>query len=200
MKLLFVDCCISQRKEGSRTADLCRAFLRAASEADPGLQTERVDLTKMNLTPFTVPMLDERDELFRAGRFDHEIYALARQFRAADGIVVGAPFWDLSFPAQLRIYLEHISANGVTYYYDEEGPHGNCRAGQLVYLTSGGDFERAGSIGVEYWRQLCTMFGIRQYDSVFAGGLDAVPEKTKEFMDEACEKAAALGRKLAGKD
>lgn len=194
MNILFVDCCISQRGEASRTARLCRAFLEATgSEAS----ITRLELSSLPLAPFTAPMLDARDALFRAGRFDDETFALARQFRDADGIVVGAPFWDLSFPAQLRIYLEHISANGVTYYYDEKGPHGNCRARYLAYLSTGGDFERAGSLGVEYWRQLCGMYGIGEFRHVFAGGLDADPAHAEALLAEACEKAAALAVSLA---
>ena len=195
MKILYIDCCISQRGEASSTARLCGAFL-AAAEKTAGVRTERLDLGGLRLEPFTVPMLNARDGLFQAGRFDDETYALARQFRDADGIVVGAPFWDLSFPAQLRIYLEHVSANGVTYYYDERGPHGNCRARWLTYLTSGGDFEHAGSLGVEYWRQLCGMYGIGQYRSVFAGGLDADPARAETLLAEACEKAGALAEEL----
>ena len=35
MKLLFVDCCISQRGEGSRTKKLADAFLTAFREKNP---------------------------------------------------------------------------------------------------------------------------------------------------------------------
>ena len=38
------------------------------------------------------------------------------------------------------------------------------------------------------------MFGIPRFDYVFAGGLDVDPAKVPEIMDEACEKARALGR------
>ena len=197
MKLLFVDCCISQRGEESRTARLCRAFLDALAKKGGGLEVERLDLRRAKLRPFTVAMLDARDALFRARAFDDEAYALARQFRDADGIVVGAPFWDLSFPAQLRIYLEHVSANGIAYYYDERGPHGNCKARWLVYLTTGGAPELAGSLGVEYWRQLCAMFGIKEYHSLFAGGLDIDPTLADKIVSGTCEKATALAAALS---
>lgn len=196
MKLLFVDCCISQRGEEGRTGRLCRAFLRAAKNADTALQVEHLDLTKTVLKPFTVSMLNERDALLKAGTFEDSRYSLARQFRDADGILVGAPFWDLSFPAQLRIYIEHISANGVTYYYDADGPHGSCRAGWLAYLSSGGDFEREGSIGTEYWKQLSGMFGIAHYHSIFAGGLDAVPGRAEAILADSCKEAEQLAETL----
>lgn len=195
MKLLYVDCCISQRGTHSRTAQLCRAFLTGA-QAGGTVQTEHLDLKNQTLAPFTAAMLDARDARFAARSWDDPLYALARQFRDAEGILVGAPFWDLSFPAQLRIYLEHISANGITYFYDETGPHGSCKAQWLVYLTSGGDFEHADSLGVAYWRQLCGMYGIPRFHSLFAGGLDADPAQAAAILAQTCEKAAVLGRSL----
>jgi FMN-dependent NADH-azoreductase len=193
MKLLFVDCCLSQRGESSRTRKLCLAFLQGFAESHPADIVERLDLTALPLSPFNVQMLNERDALADANRFAAPQFALARQFCAADRILVGAPFWDLSFPAQLRIYIEHISVNGLAYCYDAQGPHGTCRAARLAYLTSGGDFEHSESLGILYWRQLCAMYGIPQFDSVFAGGLDAAPGRASKLLTSACAQARALG-------
>ena len=137
-----------------------------------------------------------RDALAAENAFDAPVYALARQFRAADAVAVAAPFWDLSYPAALRTYIEYISANGLTYHYDEAGCHGDCGAKHLVYLTSGGDVEREDSAGVLHWRQLSDMFGIPQFDYVFAGGLDARPETAEETLTAACRLAAALAETL----
>ena len=194
MKLLFVDCCISQRGPESRTRALAEAYLTAFREAHPDWEVETVTQeTLLALRPFSADMLDQRDALASVGAFDAPVFDLARQFRGADRIVVAAPFWDLSFPAALRTYIEYISANGLTYHYDETGCHGDCRAERLVYLTSGGDFEREDSVGVVYWRQLAAMFGIPRFDYVFAGGLDAAPEQAAELLAGAC----ALAEKLA---
>ena len=57
----------------------------------------------------------------------------------ADIIVIAAPYWDLSFPAQLKDYIERVNAVGVTFDYDQEGiPYGLCRAKKLVYITTAG--------------------------------------------------------------
>ncbi len=194
MKLLFIDGCISQRGPESRTRRLAEAFLAAFRETHPGAEAETVRLEGLNLAPFTPAALDERDALAYAGAFDAPVFGLARQFRQADRIVAAAPFWDLSFPAAMRIYIEHISACGLTYHYEPDGCHGDCRAARLAYLTSGGDFERAESLGVLYWRQLCAMFGIPRFDYVFAGGLDAEPGRAAEIMEAAEEAARRLGR------
>ena len=193
MKLLFVNCCISQRFEASRTLALARAFL----EAVPAAEVEEVTPEQMlALKPFDVAMLNARDELQRAGKFDDPTYDLARQFCAADAIVVAAPYWDMAYPTALRTYIEHISANGVAYHYDQFGPHGDAKATRLVYLTSGGDFEHEDSVGVVHWRQLCGQFGIEQFDYVFAGGLDIDPAKTPELLEGACEVARQIAKTL----
>ena len=195
MKLLFVDCCISQRGKNSRTRRLADAFLAAFREKWPGADVETVTPeTLLALRPFDAEMLNERDALASVGAWDAPVFDLARQFRAADAIVAAAPFWDMSFPAALRTYIEYISANGLTYHYDENGCHGDCKARRLVYLTSGGDVERENSVGVVYWRQLAGMFGIPRFDYVFAGGLDALPDQAPELL----ESARALAERLAG--
>lgn len=194
MKLLFVDCCISQRGADSRTRALADAFLETFQAAHPDAEIGTVPPEALlALKPFEPEMLNDRDALAGVGAFDAPVFDLARQFRAADRIVVAAPFWDLSFPAALRAYIEYISANGLTYHYEEDGCHGDCRAERLVYLTSGGDFEREDSLGVLYWRQLAAMFGIGRFDYVFAGGLDIDPAKAPELLDAAC----GLARRLA---
>ena len=193
MKLLIVDCCISQRGEASRTRRLLRAYVESFCRSHPDVETETVTPeTLLSLKPFDPAMLDERDALASVQAWDAPVYDLARQFRAADAVVVAAPFWDLSFPAALRTYIEYISANGLTYHYESDGCHGDCRARQLVYLTTGGDVEREDSLGALYWRQLCAMFDIGRFDYVFGGGLDLDPARTEELVASACELAARL--------
>ena len=194
MKLLFIDGCVSQRGPASRTRALAEAFLSAFQESHPGAEVETVTLEALDLKPFLPAALNQRDELASVGAFGAPVFDLARQFQAADKIVAAAPFWDMSFPAVMRIYIEHISANGLCYHYEADGCHGDCRADRLAYLTTGGDFERPESLGVLYWKQLSRMFGIPRFDYVFAGGLDVDPAKAPELLEAACEQARTLGR------
>ena len=98
MKLLFVDCCISQRGENSRTAALAEAYLEGFRSAHPDAQVETVTPeTLLNLRPFDVPALNEREALASVGAWDAPVFDLAWQFRRADRIVVAAPFWELSY-------------------------------------------------------------------------------------------------------
>ena len=194
MKLLFIDGCVSQRGPASRTRALAEAFLSAFQESHPGAEVETVTLEALDLKPFLPAALNQRDELASVGAFGAPVFDLARQFQAADKIVAAAPFWDMSFPAVMRTYIEYISANGLCYHYEAGGCHGDCRADRLAYLTTGGDFERPESLGVLYWKQLSRMFGIPRFDYVFAGGLDVDPAKAPELLEAACEQARTLGR------
>ncbi len=197
MNLLFVDSCISQRGPASRTAALASAFLKTVRARHPDWTVETVSQeTLLALKPFSTAALDAREALARVGRFDAPEFDLARQFQSADGIVVAAPYWDLSYPAALRTYIEHISVVGLTYHYEADGCHGDCRAGRLVYLTTGGDFEQADSVGVLHWRQLCALFGIPRFDAVFAGGLDAAPDRTEELLAAGCARARQLAEEF----
>ena len=49
-----------------------------------------------------------------------------------DIIVIGAPFWDLSFPAILKIFIENIYVTGLVTKFGENGkPVGLCKAKKL---------------------------------------------------------------------
>ncbi len=167
--ILFINACV--RKE-SRTKRLCDSVLPLISGKD-GNVTELV-LEKEKILPLDSERLALRDDLARKGDFDHGLFGYARQFAAADGIVIAAPFWDLSYPALLKIYLENISCAGVTFRYGENGaPVGLCRAKHLFYVTTaGGAYDP--SCGFGNIAALCrSMFGIPEVYEYFADMLDA---------------------------
>ena len=72
MKLLFVNCCISQRGTGSRTHALAEAFLTAFLASHPGLETEEVTpettITSRSTIhrAFRAPLLMWKLDLFQA--------------------------------------------------------------------------------------------------------------------------------------
>ena len=96
MGLLFIDSCISQRGENSRTLRLARAFLEEYRKAHPDDEVTVTRVGNLGLKPLTPADLDARDALARAGDFSGPVFRLARDVQAADKIVVAAPFWDLS--------------------------------------------------------------------------------------------------------
>lgn len=196
-RLLFVDACV--RGERSRTLKLARRFLEAYRRANPEDEIVERDLMEERLEPQYPEVLAERDALWEAGRLEEPMFAPARQFAAADKIVLAAPFWDLSYPAILKIYLERISVTNITFGYDESGRSvGLCRAEKLLFITTrGGDFSRPETSWMEsgagHIRALCAMYGIPSFQLLCAEGLDDVRNDKDALMARALDRAAALG-------
>ncbi|MBR5229499.1 MAG: NAD(P)H-dependent oxidoreductase, partial [Firmicutes bacterium] len=102
----------------------------------------------------------------------------------------GAPYWDLSFPAKLKIYLERCSVDKLTFIYDENGvPHGQCRANALTYITTAGGYIGDMNFGFDYVKSLCSvLFGIKNFYFAGADGIDIVGVNVDARMEEAKRK------------
>ena len=175
--MLVIDCCI--RGDASATRRYYKAYLdRFRKNAD----IETVELSCLDIQSFTVETLERRDLLAGAGQFDNEMFALARQFRDADEILIAAPFWDLSFPSLLKVYLEHICVSGLTFGYEETGCVGYCRAERLLYFSTCGGFAGDRHLGFEYIKSLAGMLGITECTAFTAEGLDIDPEKREAVL------------------
>lgn len=185
MATLFVNACL--RGEESRTLALCKEYLAGKEDV------EEVNLAEMGLAPFSAADADYRSDQQHAGNFDDPIFALARQFAAADEIVVGAPYWDLSFPAALKVYIEHVCACGVTFHYSPEGETiGDCNASRLVYIASCGGFVEGANYGYEYVCGIAKMLGIPETRFAAAEGLDIIGMDIDAQMDKARAEIAKL--------
>ena len=163
---LFINACV---RSGSRTKRL----------ADRVLSKEDGPVTELRLSEIAFEPTDEayllrRDRMIAENRLDDPMFDLARQFASADRIVIAAPYWDLSFPAALKQYLEKISVTSVTFAYSPEGvPRGLCRAGELIYVTSAGGNYAPDAFGFGYVKALAeNYYGIRRVRLVQALGLD----------------------------
>ena len=195
--LLFINACV--RGERSRTLKLARRFLAGYQKAHPDTVITQRDLCAERLQPQYPEILAERDALWNAGKLDQPMFEPARQFAAADKIVVAAPFWDLCFPAVLKIYLERVTVADITFGYDAQGAMvGKCRASKLLYITTrGGNY--AGTeleMGTPIMKALCTMYGIPELLTLAAEGLDDVRQDGAALLNAALEQADALAEQF----
>lgn len=181
--MLIVDCCV--RGETSATRRYYRAWLAAHPEIG---KTETLELSSLSLAPLTAEELERRSALTAEGAFDDEIFALALQFRDAEEILIAAPYWDLSFPSLLKVYLERVCAAGVTFGYTEDGRcEGYCRAKRLLYFSTCGGFVGERHLGCEYVRAVAGMLGIENTEAFTLEGLDADPARREEILRAAEE-------------
>ncbi len=185
MGILFINACL--RGEESRTHELCRTYLEDLPDV-----TE-VDLSQLRLQPFYKDEVDRRAQLELAGEYDDPIFNLAKQFAAADEIVIGAPYWDLSFPAALKVYIEHVSVMDVTFHYTEDSLcEGLCKARHITYLTTCGGKVGGANLGYEYLCGIARMFGIPEVRFAAAEDLDVVGADIQAHMNRAKEQVLRL--------
>lgn len=180
--LLYINACVRAQSRTKRLAD------RLIEKLGGG--AERLDLASLSFPVADEAFLDRRDRLIAAGAFDDPLFDLARQFAAADRIVIAAPYWDLSFPAALKQYVEQINVLGITFAYTPEGvPKGLCRAKKLYYvMTAGGTFVPE-EYGFGYVRTLArSYYGIEDVELIQAVGLDLVGADPEGILRECLER------------
>ena len=179
--VLFVNACV---RSDSRTRKLAEAVLSKLAG-----DYEEIRLEDMIFPKTDEAFLKKRDNLIAEQRFDDDSFAMARQFGAADTIVIAAPYWDLSFPAMLKQYIEHINVLGITFEYTPEGiPKGLCKADKLYYvMTAGGNYVPE-EFGFGYVKALAQNFyGIGDVELIKATGLDIYGADVNAIMDKATD-------------
>ena len=194
-KLLFIDACVNRGI--SRTEQLAQTLLKEMNQ-NGEYEIETLNLEDEGLKLFTGKESALRESLTRAGNFEGPLFTYAKQFAAADRIVVAAPYWDFSFPARMKCYLEQICVTGLTFTFSSKGiPGGLCHADSLHYVTTSGGSIGELNLGYEYLEKLCKVYyGINETVCYTAEGLDIEGNSVEEIMKEAEEKAVQKYRKF----
>ena len=140
------------------------------------------------MIPMTKARLEYRMQLINQNNYSDPIFDYAKQFSAADIIVIAAPFWDLSFPAALKVYIENIYVTGIVSKYGADGrPEGLCKAKKLYYVTTaGGPYDSRYSY--DYIQDLAlNYFGIDETMLIQAEMLDIFGNDPEKILAEYME-------------
>ena len=180
--ILFINACV---RGESRTKRLADALLSRMGDG-----VEEVRVWEIDHPVVDEAFLHERDLRIAARDYDAPMFALARQFAAADEIVIAAPYWDLSFPAALKQYFEQINVLGITFVYTPEGyPKGLCRAKKLHYVMTAGGMYCPEAFGFGYVSALAQNFyGIQDVSLIKAVGMDIDGADVEKILEEALAK------------
>lgn len=181
-KILYLNACA---RDDSRTNELAKHLLKYLKG-----EISHVNLYETNMKPLDSTYLEKRTTNIKNGNFDCPEFDMAKQFKAADTIVIAAPFWDLSFPSVLKIYFENITVSGITFEYSSNGyPVGKCRAKKLYYITTSGGYIGNNNFGYDYVKAISeNFFGINDISFYSAEGLDIFGADVKEIIAEAKRK------------
>ena len=193
--ILFINACVRKKSRTKILADRLLAKLKEDTESNPEndiKNTAENVIEELRLEEMSFPAADEaflqkRDALLAAGKFEDPLFAPARQFASADTIVIAAPYWDLSFPAALKQYIEQVNVVGITFEYTPEGfPRGLCRAKKLYYVMTAGGTYVPEEFGYGYVKALAQNFyGIQDVELIKAVGLDIIGADVNKIIGEA---------------
>ena len=186
--LLFINACV--RGEDSRTLALAQQLLeriREANSLDMTFQIEEIRLSTEHMLPLNYERLKRREELLAAGQTNDTMFDYANAVANADMLVIAAPYWDMSFPAVLKIFFELASVVGITFTYAEDGtPVGLTHARDMYYVTTSGAYIGDCNFGFDYADALCRLYGVVNTHFVCAEGLDAEGADVAAILEKAC--------------
>lgn len=185
-KLVIIDSCMRPESRTRRILDAAKEVLSSRYDI------ESIDVNEVALLPLTPQSLAERS----SGIVPKATVALARKIAAADRIIIAAPFWDMSFPAALKAFLENMSLYGVTFTDNGQTCTGLCRCKKVMYITTRGMNIPTGSTreqGSTYLQALSSLWGLGEITTVAAWNLDYLsPEEVDEKLADASSLAKAI--------
>ena len=121
---------------------------------------------------------------------------MARRLAAADRIVIAAPFWDMSFPAALKVFFENMSLFNITFGSNDRECHGMCRCEKVLYITTRGMNIHTGDAleqATPYIRAIGHLWGLGELSVVAAENMDYVcGEEIERKIEEAVRKGLEI--------
>ena len=187
-KLLYIDACI--RDEMSRTKRIATPIVEALKQK---YEVQTLVINDLDLSIVKKELITKRNN----GVIDPQVMSWAESVRDADRIVIAAPFWDMSFPAALKNFLELCSIFNVTFKSDEKTCYGNCKAEKMLYITTRGMDISTGDVleqGTPYLKAISWLWGIGPMQVISAQNMDYISEKE---IEERISKAISEGLRIA---
>ena len=145
-----------------------------------------LELQKEDIHPLDEESLNKRNQLCAEGKFDDPFFRYACQFKEAETIVIAAPYYDLSFAARLKDYLETVNVTGLTFHYLEDDiPSTLSSAKRLIYVTTAGGTIVSHEYGYGYIKTLFESFyEVKDQAYFYAEKLDLVGADPDEILKE----------------
>ena len=185
-RLFYIDSCL---RLGSNTKKIADALIDRLSE--------RYEVETIKLSDYDFPVV--KDEILNersSGYVPEEYVQIARKIAAADRLVIASPFWDMSFPSALKVFLENMSLFNVTFASNEKECYGLCKAEKVLYITTRGMNIKTGDEmeqATPYIKAISKLWGLGELHVIAAQNMDY---STEEQKAEKVENAIEEGLKL----
>lgn len=170
-RLIYIDA--TMRAE-SRTRKIARPIV---AELAKRYEIETISLDGAGFPAVDGKILEDRNN----GIVPEEYAEMARRIAAADRIVIAAPFWDMSFPAALKVFFENMSLFHITFDSDNTHCYGLCKCSKVLYITTRGMNIHTGDPleqATPYIKALSCLWGLGDLYVVSAENMDySTPEE-----------------------
>jgi FMN-dependent NADH-azoreductase len=120
--------------------------------------------------------------------------ALIAELMAADIVVLGVPMYNFAVPVQLKSWIDAIGRAGVTFRYDENGPHGLVQGKKVfIVLSRGGRYrDTEADSQVPYLKTALGFLGMTDITWIYAEGLNMGEESQRQTLTEIAAQIAAI--------
>ena len=155
-------------REESRTRKIARPLIEDLGKR---YEIETISLDGAGFPAVDGKILQDRDH----GIVPEEFADMARRIAAADRIVIAAPFWDMSFPSELKVFFENMSLFHITFDSDDSHCYGLCRCKRVLYITTRGMNIHTGDPleqATPYIKALSHLWGLGEVITVSAENMD----------------------------
>lgn len=188
-KLIVIDACM--RDAESRTRRILEPIVE---ELGKTYEIERVVLDGEDYAAVGRKVLAERNN----GHVPAETVEMARRVAEADRLVIAAPFWDMSFPAVLKVFIEQMSLFNITFKDNGSYFDGLCRCEKVLYITTRGMNVHTGDpleAATPYIKAISALWGLGEVVTVAAENLDyCTPAEVDAKINKAIEEGLRLCR------
>ena len=185
-KIFYVDACL---RTGSNTKKIADAIIAKLAER---YEIETVRLSENAFPVVNNDILNDRAN----GIVPDEYVEMAKKLADADRLVIAAPFWDMSFPSALKVFLENMSLFNVTFGSNEKECYGLCKAEKVLYITTRGMNINTGDAleqATPYIKAIGKLWGLGELHVISAQNMDYSTEEQKaEKVRNAIEEGLQL--------
>ncbi|MCD8563357.1 MAG: NAD(P)H-dependent oxidoreductase [Alphaproteobacteria bacterium] len=188
MKLLHIDSSITGDKSISR--QLTAGIVERLKAEQPGLEVTYYNLDTapfayLSSAAFTDPA--EQENGARA----------LKDFMEADIVVIGAPMYNFSVPAQLKGWIDRVAVSGKTFRYTANGPEGLMHGKQVIVASVRGGIYSGDLAPLDhqesYLRTVMGFMGITDVEFIRAEGVNMGPDIAAQAVAQAQSSIQTLG-------
>lgn len=192
----------SPRGEASHSTRVARELVGSLAASDPA-----ADVTVRDLAAEPLPLLDggllAALGTEAAARTPEQAEAVAQsdslvaELFAADTIVIASAMINFAPTSTLKTWFDHLLRAGVTFRYDESGPHGLV-TGKKAYLVvaQGGVYSQGPAkpfdFQVPYLRHVLGFMGITDVEVIAIEGIAFGPEMAEKAVQAALERVSSM--------